>query len=135
MQKGPLLSNVSLPLCCIVSGIMMEMMRWTIALYSAALANCSLGHSLLSPLSFPRCHLAPRPASTSSTMQQGCLHCIDISPAVTCMLIDTFNVSGKVNGIYFINACVAPLTLSPAPSVSAEQVLTRIQQRTIRYYE
>ena len=52
MQKGPLLSNVSLPLCCIVSRIMMEMMRWTIALYSAALANCSLGHSLLSPLSF-----------------------------------------------------------------------------------
>ena len=29
----------------------------TRALYSAALANCSLGHSLLSPLSFPPCHL------------------------------------------------------------------------------
>ena len=84
----------------------------TIALYSAALANCSLGHSLLSPLSFPRCHLAPRPASTSSTMQtmqQGCLHCIDISPAVTCMLIDTFNVSGKIKGIYLINVFVPVL--------------------------
>ena len=43
------------------------------------------------------------------TMQQGSLHCIDISPAVTYLLIDTFNVSVKINGIYFMNVFVPVL--------------------------